>query len=202
MQHEHAAIGRRTLEGDEVGLLIAGLGTFERRDREIPRAEELAARRIYAGRGAQLDGKQPGQRRRVHRPCESERDLMQIADAIGPVRWANRRWRRKQRNQARCLAFRRELDPLQRLPGIGRPELQRAGAEPLPGARRCRFQRDEALGRVLGTAAGRPSIPVEEDGHRVPATQKALRHDFRAIGPLQLVELKGSGAFGAGARRA
>ena len=64
----------------------------------------------------------------VDRVGEGERDLVQLGDAVGLVGRAARHRHRQQRHQARAAPLGREGDGLQRLPGLGRAELQRARA--------------------------------------------------------------------------
>ena len=182
------AVRHRAVEGHGIGLAIGRRGAFQRLDREVLRRQLLRIADGEARLRPQFDRQKPRQGRFVDRVGKGKAHGVEIDDAVGLVGGRGFDRSRQQRHQGRGVAERGHHYSAQRLPRLGRAELQDARPEPLPGPRRSRREGHVFLGLILGTAGGGAGILVEEYGHRVPAAQKPLRHHLHAVGTLQTIE--------------
>ncbi len=180
-QHGHAPIGNGILEAHDIGLLVVALGALQRANVEVARAQRLRALGRNARRLAQFDRDETRERGHVDRLRKSERDLVEIGHGIGAIGGRRRFRRRQQRDEFRASVLRLQLDALQRLPGFGRTELQRARADPAPFASDLRRHGHDAFRPVFRSAACRPGIRIDEDRDGIPCAQKLVRHDARAV---------------------
>ena len=189
-QRSDTAIRDRLVQHDQVGLLVRARGALHRADGEILRGQHLRQRlrRRDTGLRPQFDGQQPGQGALIDRLVEGQRDGVEIGAAVGVVAGGGLQRHRQQRHQRRRGPADGEGNPLQRLPRLGRAELQRARPQPLPGTRLGGGKGQQMLRRIFRPALGRTGIGREQHGHRVPAAQEAIRHHLRPVGPLQPVE--------------
>ena len=186
-QRGDAAVRHGAAQRDEVCLLIATGGAFDGADVEVLRRQGLRAGVGDAGLRGERDGQQAGERRLVDRLVERQRDGVEVG-AVGCVGRPRGAGRRQQRDQPRGRAGDGDGLAPQRLPRLGRAELQGARADPGPCAGLRRGQRDQALRGILRAAVPRPRVGVEQDGDGVPAAQEAVGHDMGAVGPLQPVQ--------------
>ncbi len=155
-QRGDPAIRHRVLQHHQHGLRIATIGPLDRAQVEIAGAQGFGAPGGNAGLRLQLDRQQPPKRAQIHRLVEAQRDRIQIRRPVIAVRGPGGGRNRQQRHQRGGGASHRDRLAPQRLPRLGRSELQGGWRQPSPGAGLGGDQRGEPLRMVLPTAIGRP----------------------------------------------